>query len=31
MRVADRGLREGILMDLMRQADRDADPLCAKS
>ena len=30
VRVADRGLREGILMDLMRQADRDADPLCAK-
>ncbi len=27
--VADRGLREGVLMDLMRQADRDADPfLC---
>ena len=25
--VADRGLREGVLMDLMRQADRDADPL----
>ncbi|MBN9088876.1 MAG: Ppx/GppA family phosphatase [Reyranella sp.] len=24
--VADRGLREGVLMDLMRQADRDADP-----
>jgi len=30
VRVADRGLREGILMDLMRQADRDADPLCAR-
>lgn len=28
VRVADRGLREGVLMDLMRQADRDADPLC---
>jgi exopolyphosphatase/guanosine-5'-triphosphate,3'-diphosphate pyrophosphatase len=26
VRVADRGLREGVLMDLMRQADRDADP-----
>ena len=24
--VADRGLREGVLMDLMRQADREADP-----
>jgi len=24
---ADRGLREGVLMDLMRQADRDADPM----
>jgi exopolyphosphatase / guanosine-5'-triphosphate,3'-diphosphate pyrophosphatase len=30
VRVADRGLREGVLMDLMRQADRDADPLCRK-
>jgi exopolyphosphatase/guanosine-5'-triphosphate,3'-diphosphate pyrophosphatase len=28
VRVADRGLREGILVDLMRQADRDADPFC---
>ena len=28
VRVADRGLREGVLMDLMRQADRDADPRC---
>mgnify|MGYP002630416356 FL=1 len=28
VRVADRGLREGVLMDLMRQADREADPLC---
>ena len=28
VRVADRGLREGVLMDLMRQADRDADRLC---
>jgi exopolyphosphatase/guanosine-5'-triphosphate,3'-diphosphate pyrophosphatase len=28
VRVADRGLREGILMELMRQADREADPLC---
>jgi exopolyphosphatase/guanosine-5'-triphosphate,3'-diphosphate pyrophosphatase len=27
VRVADRGLREGVLMDLMRQADREADPL----
>jgi len=27
VRVADRGLREGVLMDLMREADRDADPL----
>ncbi|MBL8673413.1 MAG: Ppx/GppA family phosphatase, partial [Rhodospirillales bacterium] len=25
--VADRGLREGVLADLMRQADRDCDPL----
>ncbi|MBV8392333.1 MAG: Ppx/GppA family phosphatase [Alphaproteobacteria bacterium] len=25
VRVADRGLREGVLMDLMRQADREAD------
>ena len=24
VRVADRGLREGVLMDLMRQADREA-------
>lgn len=24
--VADRSLREGVLLDLMRQADRDADP-----
>jgi len=30
VRVADRGLREGVLMDLMRQADRDADPLCRR-
>ena len=28
VRVADRGLREGVLMDLMRQADREADPFC---
>ena len=28
VRVADRGLREGVLMELMRQADRDADPFC---
>ncbi len=27
VRVADRGLREGVLMDLMRQADREADPM----
>ena len=26
VRVADRGLREGVLMDLMRRADREADP-----
>ncbi len=31
VRVADRGLREGVLMDLMRQADRDADPLCQRT
>jgi exopolyphosphatase/guanosine-5'-triphosphate,3'-diphosphate pyrophosphatase len=31
LRVADRGLREGVLMDLMRQADRDADPFCRKN
>ncbi len=31
VRVADRGLREGVLMDLMRQADREADPLCRRS
>lgn len=30
VRVADRGLREGVLMDLMRQADRDADPHCRR-
>ena len=30
VRVADRGLREGVLMDLMRKADRDADPLCRR-
>ncbi len=30
VRVADRGLREGVLMDLMRQADRDADPNCRR-
>jgi exopolyphosphatase/guanosine-5'-triphosphate,3'-diphosphate pyrophosphatase len=30
VRVADRGLREGVLMDLMRQADRDADPMCRR-
>ena len=30
VRVADRGLREGVLMDLMRQADRDADPFCQR-
>src|SRR5262245_8916026 len=28
VRVADRGLREGVLMDRMRKADRDADPCC---
>ena len=28
VRVADRGLREGVLMDLMRRADREADPFC---
>lgn len=27
VRVADRGLREGVLMDLMRRADREADPV----
>jgi exopolyphosphatase/pppGpp-phosphohydrolase len=26
VRVADRGLREGVLTDLMRLADREADP-----
>jgi exopolyphosphatase/guanosine-5'-triphosphate,3'-diphosphate pyrophosphatase len=31
VRVADRGLREGVLTDLMRQADRDADPLCPRA
>jgi exopolyphosphatase/guanosine-5'-triphosphate,3'-diphosphate pyrophosphatase len=31
VRVADRGLREGVLMDLMRKADRDADPFCRPS
>ncbi|CAN5830408.1 Ppx/GppA phosphatase family protein [soil metagenome] len=31
VRVADRGLREGVLMDLMRQADREADPFCQES
>ena len=30
VRVADRGLREGVLMDLMRQADREADPFCRR-
>jgi exopolyphosphatase/guanosine-5'-triphosphate,3'-diphosphate pyrophosphatase len=30
VRVADRGLREGVLMDLMRQADRDADRHCRR-
>jgi exopolyphosphatase/guanosine-5'-triphosphate,3'-diphosphate pyrophosphatase len=25
--VADRGLREGVLVDLMREADRECDPL----
>jgi exopolyphosphatase/guanosine-5'-triphosphate,3'-diphosphate pyrophosphatase len=30
VRVADRGLREGVLWDLMRQADRDADPFCRR-
>ena len=30
VRVADRGLREGVLMDLMRQADREADPHCRR-
>jgi len=28
VRVADRGLREGVLMDLMRQADRETDRQC---
>ena len=31
VRVADRGLREGVLMDLMRQADREADPFCRRA
>jgi len=31
VRVADRGLREGVLMELMRQADREADQLCRRS
>ena len=30
VRVADRGLREGVLMELMREADREADPLCRR-
>lgn len=30
VRVADRGLREGVLVDLMREADREADPLCSR-
>jgi exopolyphosphatase/guanosine-5'-triphosphate,3'-diphosphate pyrophosphatase len=30
VRVADRGLREGVLMVLMRRADRDADPFCQR-
>lgn len=30
IRVADRGLREGVLMDLMRQADREADQACRR-
>jgi exopolyphosphatase / guanosine-5'-triphosphate,3'-diphosphate pyrophosphatase len=30
VRVADRGLREGVLMDLMRQADREADLHCRR-
>lgn len=30
IRVADRGLREGVLVDLMREADRESDPLCAR-
>jgi exopolyphosphatase / guanosine-5'-triphosphate,3'-diphosphate pyrophosphatase len=30
VRVADRGLREGVLMDLMRQADREADQHCRR-
>ncbi|MBS0222569.1 MAG: Ppx/GppA family phosphatase [Proteobacteria bacterium] len=30
VRVADRGLREGVLMDLMRQADREADLQCRR-
>jgi exopolyphosphatase/guanosine-5'-triphosphate,3'-diphosphate pyrophosphatase len=30
VRVADRGLREGVLMDLMRQADREADSFCRR-
>jgi exopolyphosphatase/guanosine-5'-triphosphate,3'-diphosphate pyrophosphatase len=25
--VADRGLREGVLVELMREADRESDPL----
>jgi exopolyphosphatase/guanosine-5'-triphosphate,3'-diphosphate pyrophosphatase len=31
IRVADRGLREGVLVDLMREADREADPLHARA
>ena len=30
IRVADRGLREGVLVDLMREADRESDPLRAR-
>jgi exopolyphosphatase/guanosine-5'-triphosphate,3'-diphosphate pyrophosphatase len=29
--VADRGLREGVLLDLMREADRECDPLTRRS
>jgi len=29
--VADRGLREGVLVDLMREADRDCDPLTRRA
>ncbi|HJQ58742.1 MAG TPA: Ppx/GppA phosphatase family protein [Vineibacter sp.] len=29
--VADRGLREGVLVELMREADRDSDPLTRRA